>query len=59
MCIHISAVTYSKYRKSGERGIRSVSGIMRSASYRFNVANVPKIATVTGRIALKDPGHLG
>jgi hypothetical protein len=32
--------------KSGERGIRSVSRIMRSASYRFDVANVPKIATV-------------
>jgi hypothetical protein len=39
-----------------ETGIRTASGIMQSASYRFHVAHVPRIATVAMMYALKDPG---
>src|SRR5207249_10692473 len=45
----VMAVFNLLYVTNGRRRegwIRSVSGIMRSVSYRFNVANVPKIAIV-------------
>ena len=41
--------------KERRGGIRSVSRIVRSASYRFNVADVPKIATVARAHCPKRP----
>ena len=60
MCTNRSTFTYNTIYQlltdiSGERGIRSVSWIMSSATYRFNVANLPKFATVARAHCPKRP----